>query len=246
MLLAALRLVEPDQHGRVFGHRGQQLQPVAHRMTAKGLVLQPHEVGVLHLLDAGREMAVPEQRQFFLQRTGPFGHALQPPAAQFEQMLLLGLALFALHLAAFFLQFFLFVTARLFEFLVHSPQREKFFHPVRVRPRPFRIGRGVGDFVVIDEGGNRPVRPHLKESFNLRRRAAEPGAIEQMGRGRVAPFLGRQRVQHTIVQTVPVDKRLQRIFTGVGSPALLRFFFNRFREPVCYISRDAGDEKLRD
>ena len=87
MLLAALRLVEPDQHRRVLAGIREQFQPVARGEPAEQFVLPPHVIGVAHLFKAGGKMAVPEQHHFFLKRPRPFGHAIQPPAAQFHEAL---------------------------------------------------------------------------------------------------------------------------------------------------------------
>jgi hypothetical protein len=85
MLLAALRLVEPDQHGRVGGDGVEQIEPIARSHAAESVDLLPHEIGVAHLDGAGGEMAVPEKGQFLLQRARPFGHALEPLPAHLLQ-----------------------------------------------------------------------------------------------------------------------------------------------------------------
>ena len=93
MRLAALRLVEPDQHRRILAGVREQFQPVARGELAEQFVLPPHVIGVAHLFKAGGKMPVPEQHHLFLKRPGAFGHAIQPPAAQFHEALELKLLL---------------------------------------------------------------------------------------------------------------------------------------------------------
>src|SRR5439155_26417540 len=61
MLFAALGLVEPDQHGGVFCDRDEHLLPASGSQAAEGVILQPHQIGILYLLGAGSEVAVPEE-----------------------------------------------------------------------------------------------------------------------------------------------------------------------------------------
>src|SRR5438876_6891751 len=157
-------------------------------------------------------MAVPKERQLLLQWPRPFDHALQPPAAQLKQMLLLGLPLLTLHFAALFFRLLPLFVARALKPLVHFPKREELFHSVRVRPGPVRIGRRVGNLVVIDQVGNGLVRPPLREFLDFVRRAAEASPIEQVGRRSEVPFLGRQWFQHTHNWTGPATRWLQKTF----------------------------------
>src|ERR1051326_676454 len=196
MLRATLRLVQPDEHGRVPGHRREQFLPVSGSEPAKGIVLEPHQVWIPDFLGAGGEMAVPEESQFFLKRPGPFGHALQPPAAQLNQ----AQALLPLHFTEQ-------IARLLFQRLAlgrrcapqTSPQFAKFLEfldPLRIRLRPGKIWGLVRDALVIQEARDRAVQPQLFERLNFGWGAAKTGAIEQMRRSPEIPLSSRQRAEH--------------------------------------------------
>ena len=86
MLFAALRLVEPDEHGRIGGDGFEQIEPVARAELAEGIDLAPHEIGFANFDDAGGEVAVPEEGEFLLQWSRPVGHALQPHGAHLQKL----------------------------------------------------------------------------------------------------------------------------------------------------------------
>src|SRR5262249_18824748 len=102
MFLAALRLVEPDQHGWIFADLDKHLQPIASRNAAEQFILTPHVVSVPHFLRAGSEVSVPEKSHLLLQRPRSFHHPLQPPTAQFDQPFTLRLLFLSLHLTPLF------------------------------------------------------------------------------------------------------------------------------------------------
>ena len=175
MLAAALGLVEPDEHGRVLAHGGQEQQPVARGMAAEHIVLPPHEIGIAHLFHAGGEMAVPEQHHFLLQRARPVQHAVQPPAAQFHQPLLLEAV---------------FLLLKLTQFLGRGgfPGLLVFSDLVRVGLGPSRIGDIVRNIVVINKVGDGRLRGQRRQLFDLIGRAAKPGPVQQMGRRIIIPM----------------------------------------------------------
>ena len=65
-----LQLDQPQgpDHGRIVRDTAQQRSIVARRRTAKHLVLLPHRIGILGRQVTAREMSVPEEGEFFLQR----------------------------------------------------------------------------------------------------------------------------------------------------------------------------------
>ena len=64
-----------------------QVGEIPESIAAQGIVLQPHPVGVLDLLDAGGEMSVPEKSHLFEQRRRAMHHPVEPPPAQIENLL---------------------------------------------------------------------------------------------------------------------------------------------------------------
>src|SRR5258708_24051834 len=98
VVFAALRLVEPDKHRRIFARFGEQFEPVADREAPEQFILPPDIIRVADFFEAGRKMPVPKKRHFFLKWPRTFGHPLQPPTAQFEDALVLYLTLLLLHL----------------------------------------------------------------------------------------------------------------------------------------------------
>src|SRR5437764_628608 len=70
VLFAALLEIEVDHHRGIardfLGEGGK----ISDGMTAEQIVLAPHPITVSHFLDAGREVAVPEERHLFDQRRG--------------------------------------------------------------------------------------------------------------------------------------------------------------------------------
>ncbi len=136
MFLAALRLVQPNQHGRVFADFDQHLQPVARSQAAEQLILPPHEVRLFDFLETGGEVTVPKEHHFLLQRPRPMGHPLQPPTAQFHDVL----TLLLLFLAEYFAPLL----------LTGPPGRQKSFCPRWIRLGPRRIGSVIGNLLEID------------------------------------------------------------------------------------------------
>jgi hypothetical protein len=80
-----LARIEIDHHRRILGHRMQQYIEAPQRMAAQQAVLLQHQPGAFHLLHAGDEMVVPEQRHAFAQLLGRAlrrKQGIDPPAAQ--------------------------------------------------------------------------------------------------------------------------------------------------------------------
>ena len=69
VLLDVLAVVQIHEHRRVFQNPDEQVAKVSRRPRAEHLVLPEHHPVVAHLVFAGREVTVPEQRQLFLERT---------------------------------------------------------------------------------------------------------------------------------------------------------------------------------
>src|SRR5437667_11585300 len=84
-------------------------------------------------------MAVPEEDHFFLKRARSFGNALVPPAAQFSDVLALGLLLFEYNFAA-----------RLFS---GAAEGLELFGALGIGFGPLRVQRVVRNFFVIYEIG---------------------------------------------------------------------------------------------
>ena len=76
LLLLAGRSVEPDEHGRIGDHGFEQRGEAAEGTSSQRFVLPVHESDRLHLLDAGREVAVPEEGQLLPERVGPVEDAM--------------------------------------------------------------------------------------------------------------------------------------------------------------------------
>ena len=82
MGLDVLAVVEKDEHGRVFQEPDEQIAEAAGRARAEHQVLLEHHPIVAHLVLAGREVAVPEQRQLLFERAPGREHAVRPPQAE--------------------------------------------------------------------------------------------------------------------------------------------------------------------
>ena len=71
--------VEPDQHGSVADHGGEQIGELAEGVFAKEIVLPKHERHAADLAVAGGEVAVPEERQLFAEWILTVQNVVQPP-----------------------------------------------------------------------------------------------------------------------------------------------------------------------
>ena len=58
-------------------------------MLSQGLVLLPHQVGIIHLLITGGEVAMPKQGGFFQERCRRIPHPIEPPESEREHLLAL-------------------------------------------------------------------------------------------------------------------------------------------------------------
>ena len=126
---------------------------------------------------------MPEEDHFFLKRARALGHALQPPPAQFGNVLALGLLLLAHNFAAFLFS--------------GATEGLELFGALGIGFGPLRVQRVVRNFFVIYEIGDGFFRTEGGQLLNFGGRAAEAGAVEQVcGRGEV-PFSLRQWLKHT-------------------------------------------------
>jgi hypothetical protein len=182
IFLSTLRLVQPDQHRGILPHLDQQLWPVTQCESAKQLILAPDIIGLADFHGAGRKVTVPKQRHLFLQRTQPANHPPQPPAAQFQDALPLELLFLPLHLPAL-----------RFGGLTH---RRQLTHPLRIRPGPGRIDRGIRDLVVIHQARYRRLRTQRYEFLDVLGGAAKSCAIDQMSRLDEIPLGRINRLEH--------------------------------------------------
>ena len=87
MIPAALVEIKPLDHGRVTRHLLEHGGEPAERVVTQGLVLLPHGEGVLHLLVARGEVAVPEEGCLFPQRIRGVAHPVEPPDTEGEDFL---------------------------------------------------------------------------------------------------------------------------------------------------------------
>ena len=71
--------VEVDEHRRVDGHLEGHRAEVAQGLRAQELVLVPHHLPAADLVDAGREVAVPEPDHLLVEPGGRVPHPPQPP-----------------------------------------------------------------------------------------------------------------------------------------------------------------------
>ncbi len=188
MLLAALRLIEPDQHGRIAGDGREHLPPTPRGQPPERIILKPHQVGVSHLVDAGREVAVPEERQLLLERARPFGHPLQPPAPQFQHLPALLLLLFTHEFTRLLLQRHALLLRGSAHFLPDLTHLLALLDLVRIRFGPRRIRGVIGNRFIIHERSDGTLQPHLFQFFNFSRRPSEPGPVKQVCSGGEIPL----------------------------------------------------------
>ena len=71
--------VEEGEHGRVLRDADHEIAEVAGAVAVEQVELQQHLAVVAHLLLAGGEVAVPEQRHLLFQRPVRVEHAVGPP-----------------------------------------------------------------------------------------------------------------------------------------------------------------------
>ena len=83
-LLLAGRSIEPDEHRRISDHRLEQRGEAAEGASTQRFILLVHKCNGLYLLDAGREMAVPEESQLLAELVGPVEDTMEP--ANLEQI----------------------------------------------------------------------------------------------------------------------------------------------------------------
>ena len=101
VLFPALLQIEVDHHRGVARDLFRERGKISERVAAERVVLPPHPVAVLHFLDAGGEVAVPEERHLFDERRGRRHHVVEPPTPQIEDVLAFHLTKFAPLVLAF-------------------------------------------------------------------------------------------------------------------------------------------------
>ena len=182
MLLPALGLVEPEQHGGIAGDVHQQIEPGPGRVPSEHIILPPHQEGVPHLDEAGGEVPVPEQRHFLLQRALGGGHALQPPTLEFDEPP----PLFSLLLAKQGAAFLLGSLACLLQA----------FDAGWIRLGPVGTAGLVGNSLVIQELRHGAVVSQRGQALDLLGGTAESRPVQQMRGMRGIPPIRWQDVQH--------------------------------------------------
>jgi hypothetical protein len=80
--LDVLAVVEVDEHPGILQDCDEQSAQRAGRLRAEHLVLTEHHPVVAHLVLAGGEVAVPEQRQLLFERPPGGEHPRRPPQAE--------------------------------------------------------------------------------------------------------------------------------------------------------------------
>ena len=138
-------------------------------------------------------MAVPEEGHLFLQRIDGLAHAVEPPPAQVEQVGKFLLALLLEHLAADGLFTGLVGGGRAGHGGVADPVAQGEVIG-RLRPVGGRGGGGVGG--AVDEVAHAGGHAGAGEAVDVRGRAAEPGAVEQVGGFVGVPLGGGKRREH--------------------------------------------------
>src|SRR3546814_3861158 len=76
-----------DQHRRIARNLAQQRREIAQRVAPQQRVLAVQQDGGLHLLEAGGEVVVPEQRHHLGERRRRRQHLAQPPGLEVESLL---------------------------------------------------------------------------------------------------------------------------------------------------------------
>ena len=80
--LDVLAVVQIHQHGGILEEPDEQLAEVAGCVRPEHQILPEHHAVVAHLVLAGREVAVPEQRELLLERPPGRQHPVRPPQAK--------------------------------------------------------------------------------------------------------------------------------------------------------------------
>ena len=151
-------------------------------MGPDGLILLPHEEGVVNLLDAGSEMPMPKKRCFFKKRGAGVAHSVEPPETQVSDCIMIRLGHGLSDLPSFLLRF-----CSLVAFLI--------IHALRGQGQ----GRHREEVAVLGglkEGSDRRRGSHRVQGINLCGSAPESGTIEQVRRRVAVPKVFRKRHEH--------------------------------------------------
>jgi hypothetical protein len=191
MLLDVLAVVEVDEHSGILQDPDQQSAEVARGVRAKHLVLPEHHPVVAHLVLAGREVAVPEERQLLFERPAGGEHLFRPPQAQTLRFNAVGReaveelvddrlepALRSLR-SNLLSEALTALTGYPYRFCAAGREGVHARIPDTGLVEGLQIAR---DRFVIDEGVDRLPRGHRGQARDLLRRAAESGAFEEVGR----------------------------------------------------------------
>ena len=81
-LLAADTPVQPDEHGEVGQHVGEESRELAQGVPAEALILPEHQVNASDLVIAGREVVVPEERHLLAEGVRVEDDAVEPVGPQ--------------------------------------------------------------------------------------------------------------------------------------------------------------------
>ncbi len=188
--------VEIGQHGRVLRHADQQLAEIAEPLGLEQLQLLQHLAVIAHLVFAGGEVPMPEQRHLFFEWAVRRQHPVRPPVGDALRLELAGAqpveeavdhrlqaaVACRLHLDAQRLAFLLGELGR--GGTARRERIETFIEHTRlVERRQMRI-RDVLRLDQIADQRNGIARRQVQDAL---RRFAEPGAADQMRRARLVP-----------------------------------------------------------
>ena len=191
--------IEESEHRRALRHADHQSAEVAQPLGLEQLELLQHLAVVAHLLFGGGEMAVPEQRHFFLQRAWRGQHAVRPPIGN------------PVGLEDARAQ----PVEELVDHRLHRPIAGRlYFHAQRLAGGTGEIGRGgparreviesgveharfverlesrVGCTFEVDQSPDGFARGELRKRIDLLGRAAEAGTLQQVRGAGAIPVVG--------------------------------------------------------
>ena len=196
--------VQIDEHGRVPGDPDEQVAEIPVGVFAEEIILLEQLAVVAHLRVRGRKVAVPEQRQLFLERARGDQHPLRPPLAgapHFEQVRPQPIEeavddRLQRPVAAGF-------DAHAHRLAVGARDADRFDAALgkRIEARVEDAGLlerrhvAVVHALIFDQVAHRGLGRHRRQPVDLLRRTAEAGPLQQVGGAVAAPFRGRNRRQ---------------------------------------------------
>ena len=182
--------VKEGEHCRVLRHADQQVAEVTGAPRAKQLVLLEHLAIVPDFFLAGGEMAMPEQRHFFLERAIGRQHAIGPPVGNaicLQSACPQPVEEFIRHwLQPAIARRFYLDSHRFAGFLGQvgggRARSRKGFQASIVDAGMIERRQVIRDALVINQPPDSRLRRHCRELRDFRRRSAEAGALQQMRR----------------------------------------------------------------